>query len=116
MPGMEDEPSTTFTDLELLFQKLHISLDNEEESKPTSWRDDGDKVGKALREQSHPTQEGSWKDSKSDSTHLTYEQRAALRKAEREQRQKEKESEEKYCCKLMCANFNLFLQFRRSDI
>ena len=87
MPGMEDEPSSTFTDLDSLFQKLHISLEEE----PASWRDDPDKVRNALKTTSPPTKEGgSWRDKD-----LTYEERAALRKAEREQRQKEKEAKEK---------------------
>ena len=75
MPGMEDEPSSTFTDLHSLFEKLHISIDNEPTS---SWKDN--------RKTSPPT-------TKKD-TDLTYEERAALRKAEREQRQKEKEAKE----------------------
>lgn len=87
MPGMDDEPASTFTDLQSLFQKLHISVDDE----PISWRDDPDTVRKALKASPPPTKEGSWKD-----TDLTYEERAALRKAEREQRQKEKEAKEKY--------------------
>ena len=81
MPGMEDEPATTFTNLQLLFEKLHISVDE-----PVSWRDEPSKVS------SPPTsKEGSKRD-----TDLTYEERAALRKAEREQRQREKEAKEKY--------------------
>lgn len=80
MPGMDDEPASTFTDLHSLFQKLHISVDDE----PASWRDNPDKIGKAC---SPPSKEGS--------SDLTYEERAALRKAEREQRQKEKEAKEK---------------------
>ena len=80
MPGMDDEPASTFTDLHSLFQKLHISVDDE----PASWRDNPDKIRKA---RSPPSNEGS--------SDLTYEERAALRKAEREQRQKEKEAKEK---------------------
>lgn len=80
MPGMEDEPSSTFTDLDSLFQKLHISLDEE--------RDNPDH--KVLKTTSPPAKDGSWRDKD-----LTYEERAALRKAEREQRQKEKEAKEK---------------------
>ncbi len=92
MPGMEDEPASTFTDLASLFKKLHISIESEEDNKPVSWRDDPEKIQKALRSSS-PGKEGSWRDTKADSTNLTYEERAALRKAEREQRQKEKEAE-----------------------
>lgn len=86
MPGMDDEPSSTFTDLDTLFQKLHISVDE-----PVSWRDDPDKVRKALKTSPPPAKQGSWRD-----TDLTYDERAALRKAEREQRQKEKEAKDKY--------------------
>ena len=92
MPGMEDEPSSTFVDLPTLFQKLHISIGDEQESKPVSWRDDPETIRKA-RQTSSPAKGGSWRDTKTDSTNLTYEERAALRKAEREQRQKEKEAE-----------------------
>lgn len=93
MPGMEDEPATTFSDMQSLFQKLHISVDEDQESsKPVSWRDDPDKVRKALQANSPPAKGGSWKENQSDTTDLTYEQRAAKRKAEREQRQKEKEA------------------------
>lgn len=109
MPGMEDEPSSTFTDLDSLFQKLHISIDDE----PVSWRDDPAKVRKALQATSPPTKEGSWKD-----TELTYEERAALRKAEREQRQKEKETKEKYGdTNNYTQSLNtMFLQFCRPNI
>lgn len=92
MPGMEDEPASTFTDMQSLFQKLHISVDEDQESKPVSWRDEPDKVRKALQANSPPAKIGSWREDQSDTTDLTYEQRAALRKAEREQRQKEKET------------------------
>jgi hypothetical protein len=86
MPGMDEEPSSTFADMDWLFQKLHISIEVE----PVSWRDDPDKVRKALKTTSPPTKEDSWRDKA-----LTYEERAALRKAEREERQKEKEAKEK---------------------
>lgn len=83
MSGMEDEPASTFTDLDALFQKLHISVDE-----PVNGPD---KVRKALKTTSPPAKEGSCRD-----TDLTYEERAALRKAEREQRQREKESQDQY--------------------
>lgn len=89
MPGMEDEPASTFSDMQSLFEKLHISVDDD---KPVSWRDDPETVRKALQANSPPSKGGSWRESQSDTTKLTYEQRAALRKAEREQRQKEKEA------------------------
>lgn len=92
MPGMEDEPASTFSDMQSLFKKLHISVDDNQESNSVSWRDDSDKVRKALQATANPTESGSWRESKADTTGLTYEQRAALRKAEREQRQKEKET------------------------
>lgn len=91
MPGMDDEPSSTFADLDMLFQKLHISVDE-----PVSWRDDPDKVRKALKTTPPAAKEGSRRE-----TDLTYEERAALRKAEREQRQKEKEAQDKYVCLLL---------------
>ena len=76
LPGMEDEPSSSFSDWNYLFAKLKISVGNQSGSG---------------REEA-PAQQ-SWRENKSDSPALTYEQRAARRKAEREQRQKEKETE-----------------------
>lgn len=92
MPGMEDEPASTFTDIHVLFQKLNISVDDGQDSSSVSWRDSPEKVRKALHTTSPPSKGGSWKEG---STDLTYEERAARRKAEREQRQKEKEAGEK---------------------
>lgn len=73
MPGMEDEPSTTFTSLPILFSRLGISMETTDgcEATPTN-------------EQSLPTQEP-----------VTYEERAALRKVEREQRRSGEHSEDK---------------------
>jgi len=77
LPGMDDEPSSSFSDWNYLFKKLNISVGNTE--------------GGSGREEV-PAQQ-SWRESRSDSPALTYEQRAAKRKAEREQRQREKEAE-----------------------
>lgn len=82
MPGMEDEPNTTFSNIETLFEKLNISADGEEQGIGSSWRDN---QNKSASSKSTTNQQ--------DSTHLTYEERAAQRKAERELRQKEKEKE-----------------------
>ena len=92
MPGMEDEPASTFSNLQSLFEKLHVSVDDEQENKPVSWRDESSKVQQALQSSSPPSKSGSWREGQSDD--LTYEERAALRKAEREQRLKEKEAGE----------------------
>ncbi len=70
MPGMEDEPSSTFTDLDSLFEKLNISLDGQGEGHSNA------DVAKSSPSQSK------------NSTELTYEERAACRKAEREERLK----------------------------
>ena len=94
LPGMEDEPGATFSDLPTLFQKLHISVGDEEQGTATSWRDDPEKVKKALSSPPPPAQKGSWRDSPPDSTELTYEERAARRKAEREERLKKDAEQE----------------------
>ena len=109
MPGMEDEPSCTFTNMATLFQKLNISVENsvdgdegskggEEDQKP-SWRDDRETVKKALQSPpSTPDHGGSWQDTPTTSVspppkstiELSYEERAALRKAQRERRAAER--------------------------
>lgn len=95
LPGMEDEPSSSFSDWAYLFEKLHISVDSNETVNGPSWRDEEKQPGK---DKAPPTsskkEESSWRGTpQSDTTELTYEQRAAKRKAEREQRLKEKEAE-----------------------
>ena len=92
LPGMEDEPSGTFTNMATLFSKLGISVEETDgEAPPTedSWRDDREKVRKAL-ESSSPAEDSV--SSPSPTGDLTYEERAARRKAEREQRQREADS------------------------
>jgi len=105
MPGMEDEPSRTFTNMATLFQKLNISVednvdggDEEDQEKP-SWRDDRETVKKALQSPpSTPDHGGSWRDTPTSpvspppqsTTELSYEERAAQRKAEREKRAAER--------------------------
>lgn len=67
LPGMEDEPSSTFENMATLFEKLGISVEETD-----SWR--GEK-----EPSSTPSPTGD----------MTYEERAARRKAEREQRQRD---------------------------
>ncbi len=69
MPAMDDEPSSTFTNLPLLFSKLDICVESvdgggevEEETTPTD---------------THPSQ---------DKEAVTYEERAAVRREERERK------------------------------
>ena len=69
MPGMDEEPSSTFSNMATLFSKLDISLDSV---------DGGDsKQEPPTQEVAPPTQEV---------VAMTYEERAALRKAEREKK------------------------------
>ena len=110
MPGMEDEPSRTFTNMAALFQRLNISVEDsvdgdeegkggEEDQEKPSWRDDREAVKKALQSPpSTPDHGGSWRDTPTTSvspppkstTELSYEERAALRKAQREKRAAER--------------------------
>ena len=111
MPGMEDEPSRTFTNMATLFQKLNISVGDgvdgedgegkggEEDQEKPSWRDDQETVKKALQSPpSTPDHGGSWRDTPTTSvspppkstTELSYEERAAQRRAERERRAAER--------------------------
>ena len=102
MPGMEDEPSRTFTNLSTLFQKLNISVGDEVDHEP-SWRDDRETVEKALQSPPSTPDRGSWRDtptsptspptSPANVTEPSYEERAAARRAERENRAKERARE-----------------------
>lgn len=119
---MEDEPSSTFSDLSLMMQKLGISSSGVSEDtddgpapssdQPPSWRDaDNDKLREEVEkevEKEEPTPEDmptSWKESTTSEKPaaevatsqpadeiLTYEQRAAKRRAEREKRKREREA------------------------
>ena len=71
LPGMEDEPSSTFENMAALFEKLGISVEETD-----SWREEKEPS-------STPSPTGD----------MTYEERAARRKAEREQRLKEENLE-----------------------
>lgn len=114
LPGMDDEPSSTFTNMATLFEKLHISVGGgEDESvdvgqpdatpEETSWRDDREKVRKALESPSpSATEKETWREkaatekaSTSDTTELSYEERAAMRRAQRERDRKAKQAEER---------------------
>ena len=112
LPGMDDEPSSTFTNMATLFEKLNISVGGEEEEsvdvgqpeaaatpEDVSWRDDREKVRKAL--ESPPpkaAEKETWREkakaekpATSDTTELSYEERAAMRRAQRERKAKEAE-------------------------
>lgn len=95
LPGMDDEPSSSFTDWAYLFEKLHISVDSSQAENGHSWREEEKQSGKAKTPPTSPKRDASsWRDTgRSDTTELTYEERAAKRKEEREQRLKEKEAE-----------------------
>ena len=112
LPGMDDEPSSTFTNMTTLFEKLQISIGSEEESvdvgagqtasEEVSWRDDREKVRKAL--ESPPpkvAEKESWRETAaakpttSDTTELSYEERAAMRRAQRERERKARQAEER---------------------
>ena len=108
LPGMDDEPSSTFTNMATLFEKLNISVGGGEEesvdvgqsaAEEVSWRDNREKVRKAL--ESPPpkaTEEETWREkaaaekpTASDTTELSYEERAAMRRAQRERKAKQAE-------------------------
>ena len=70
MPGMDEEPTSTFTNLSVLFSKLGISesVDGEgekggREKEPVRWREDSEGLRKALQTppKSPPTGR-SWRD------------------------------------------------------
>ena len=102
---MDDEPSSTFTNMATLFEKLNISVPSGDDSvdvgeadkEEVTWHDDREKVRKAL--ESPPPKEAekeTWRETTptkpaSDTTELSYEERAAMRRAQRERRAKQSE-------------------------
>ena len=75
LPGMEDEPQTTFTNLSVLFSKLGISegVDGEgeggaengevEDKGRIQWREDGERLRQALKTPpKSPPSNRSWRD------------------------------------------------------
>lgn len=69
MPGMDDEPTKTFTNLSILFSKLGITEnvdgEGEEEKKgePVMWREDTERVRKVLKTPPKSPPTGiSWRD------------------------------------------------------
>ncbi len=69
MPAMDDEPSSTFTNLPLLFSKLDICLESV---------DGGGDVGEEATPMDTPPSQ--------EKEAVTYEERAAMRKEERERK------------------------------
>ncbi|XP_019856627.1 PREDICTED: uncharacterized protein LOC109585118 [Amphimedon queenslandica] len=127
MPGMEDEPSSTFNDLSTLMSKLGLAYTDSEETNggtgtdssnggggggvSRSWRDeavnvsrykDGGLMVRTDDEHTPHSVTGSWREDKktpeidlskpSLDANLSYEERAAIRRAERERRKKEREA------------------------
>ena len=117
--GMEDEPSSTFANLPLMLQKLGLSSEEtdggEEEEvvsyESRSWREaDTEALRKEVEEEPAPPPEEStatsWRDSPISSPqaatvdlnkptlddNLSYEERAALRRAERQRKKREREA------------------------
>lgn len=105
---MDDEPSSTFTNMATLFEKLNISVGGGKEesvdvgqpvaAEEVSWRDDREKVRKALESPPPKTAEKeTWREKQaekptvSDTTELSYEERAAMRRAQRERKAKQAE-------------------------
>ena len=111
LPGMDDEPSSTFTNMVTLFEKLAISVPSEEETvdaagdsetkEEVSWHDDREKVRKAL--ESPPpkvVEKETWRDTPpskppTDTTEMSYEERAAMRRAQRERERKARQAAER---------------------
>lgn len=103
LPGMDDEPSSTFTNMATLFEKLNISVGDESvdvgqpapaAAEEVSWRDaERDEVRKAL--ESPPpnvAEKETWREKPAtETTELSYEERAAMRRAQRERRAKQAE-------------------------
>ena len=85
MPGMEDEPSSTFTNMSTLFSKLGISVAEDEAVDGV----DPDKIREALETPPPTESTPSPTPPKADTSELTYEERAALRKAQREKKKTE---------------------------
>lgn len=106
LPGMDDEPSSTFTNMATLFEKLNISVGDESvdvgqpapaAAEEVSWRDaERDEVRKAL--ESPPpnvAEKETWREKPAtETTELSYEERAAMRRAQRER--KAKQAEERF--------------------
>ena len=86
-----------------LFEKLNISVGEEtvdvgeEDKEEVTWHEDREKVRKALASPPPKTEEKeTWREATptkpaSDTTELSYEERAAMRRAQREQRAKQSE-------------------------
>ena len=107
LPGMDDEPSSTFTNMAALFEKLNISVGGGQEesvdvgqpaaAEEVSWRDDREKVRKALESPPPKAVEETWREREadkptiSDTVELSYEERAAMRRAQRERKAKQAE-------------------------
>lgn len=122
VPGMEDEPSSTFTELPLMLKRLGLSAEEEETDaggrgeeevshQPVSWREADNEALRKEVEAQEPAPEStssSWRESPTSAqqqpevsvdlnkpsldTNLSYEERAALRRAERERRRREREA------------------------
>lgn len=106
MPGMDEEPASTFVNLSSLFSKLNISLEDEEPDegiaeKPGSSQDEDSGHVQEAPQSPEPTPETRSRRDKAASptsqpdrpamdSGMSYEERAALRKAERERRARER--------------------------
>ena len=100
---MDDEPSSTFTNMAALFEKLNISVGEEEADvgepakEEVTWHDDREKVRKALASPPPKAEEKeTWRETTptkpaSDTTEMSYEERAAMRRAQRERKAKQSE-------------------------
>lgn len=88
MPGMEDEPNSSFTNMATLFNKLGISV-LEEDAVDGVVDADPDKIREALETPPPDEMKPAPAISKTDQADLTYEERAALRKAQREKKAQE---------------------------
>lgn len=133
MPGMEEEPPSTFRNLTLMMEKLGISVNEDNvdigQEEPLTWREKDSerlrehysKQGEEEKPADKPVVMSSWKEERSKKTpeigkyvhhvihecidlsnhldlekpsldaNLSYEERAALRRAERERKRKERE-------------------------
>ena len=96
---MDNAPSSTFENLSIMMEKLGLQSG---ETTDGNWRDaDADELRREVEQNEDPVPptSSSWREEPSDpkpaaevDDNLSYEERAAIRKAERERRRKEREA------------------------
>ena len=98
MPGMDEEPSSTFTNMSTLFEKIGVSVEepdgaaspDQETTPPEVQQQQPQEPAREKPRESPPRDMGNSPPPASDAN-LTYEERRALRRAERDKKAREKE-------------------------